>query len=441
MINRRGYVITKKDFNEDQLTEYRNELTVSSEITSKDYNFNNEKFKIYKENKTHMILPRYYGIDKIGQPQIKNLVDGIRINLKFNGILNDKLNQTIVSKKTVDELESNGCGILSLPTGYGKTTIALHVISKMNTKTLIIVHKEFLMNQWIERIQQFLPDATVGIIQGNKTQIDKDIVVGMLQSISMKEYDKSLFSTFGMTIIDETHHICAKVFSQALFKISTKYMLGLSATPVRKDGLTKVLNYFMGNIFYHVERENKKDVCVNVIINKEIYKDLKFPLNRMGKICIPEAINKITSLDERTEQIIEIIGSIDERRNILILSDRRQHCFEIHEKLQNLEIDSGMYLGGMKSVELNESEQKRIIIATYSLAHEGLDIPKLDTLILATPKSDVIQSIGRILRENSKLIKSSPMIYDIVDEWGVFQYQFYKRLKFYKKTGFDINYA
>ena len=144
-----------------------------------------------------------------------------------------------------------GGGLLEIDTGLGKTVIALNILTKLNVKTLIIVHKEFLMNQWIERIEEFIPTAKVGKIQGSKKDIEgKEIVIGMLQSLSMKDYDYELFNSFGLTIIDEVHHMGAEVFSQALYKVVTKYMLGLSATMDRKDGLTSVFKMFIGDIIH-----------------------------------------------------------------------------------------------------------------------------------------------------------------------------------------------
>ena len=141
--------------------------------------------------------------------------------------------------------------MLELFCGFGKTVLALKVIAELKKKTLVIVHKSFLMDQWQERIKQFLPTARVGIIQGETIDTeDKDIVLGMLQSISMKEYPHSLFQEFGLTILDEVHHLSAEVFSRALFKIVTQYMLGLSATMKRKDGLTHVFKMFLGDVIY-----------------------------------------------------------------------------------------------------------------------------------------------------------------------------------------------
>ena len=136
-------------------------------------------------------------------------------------------------------IKKKGSGLLALHTGFGKTVL-LNIISRINQKTLIIVHKEFLLRQWIERIEQFLPDARVGRIQAKTIDTeDKDIVICMLQSLSMKDYPKDMFKEYGLSIYDECHHLSAEVFSRAFFKVVTKYGLGLSATIKRKDGLTK----------------------------------------------------------------------------------------------------------------------------------------------------------------------------------------------------------
>ena len=168
------------------------------------------------------------------------------MNLVFHGQLRD--NQTTPVNTYLQSVQTpqGGCGLLDLPCGFGKTSLSLYILSKLRKKTLVLVHKEFLFNQWIERIQQFLPDARIGKIQGPVIDIEnKDIVLGMIQSISMKEYDPEVFSSFGLTIIDEVHHISSEVFSNTLFKLVTKYMLGLSATPKRKDGLSKVFEWYL----------------------------------------------------------------------------------------------------------------------------------------------------------------------------------------------------
>ncbi len=146
-------------------------------------------------------------------------------------------------------------GILKLGCGIGKTNIAIYLSHKLKLKTLVIVHKEFLMDQWIERYKG-LTNAKIGIIRQDKVDIKgKDVVIGMLQSISMKDYDQEIFNEFGLVVYDEVHHVASKVFSQALMKTSAEYTLGLSATPERSDGLFKVIKWHIGDILYSMEKK------------------------------------------------------------------------------------------------------------------------------------------------------------------------------------------
>ena len=129
----------------------------------------------------------------------------------------------------------------------------------MKVKTLIIVHAEFLLEQWVSRIKQFLPDARIGIIRQNKCETeDVDISVGMIQTIINREYPKDFFKSYGMLQIDETHHVGSKTFSSIFYKVQTKYHLGLSATPERKDGLSKVIYWFLGPQIITIKRETNK---------------------------------------------------------------------------------------------------------------------------------------------------------------------------------------
>jgi superfamily II DNA or RNA helicase len=165
------------------------------------------------------------------------------------------------------------------------------------------------------------------------------------------------------------------------------------------------------------------------------------PTNVAGKVNLPEIINTIVKINSRNDLIIKLLKqSLLEKRNIILLSERRSHCEYLLETLTKEipDVNAGLYMGGMKQHVLKENENCDVLFATYSLAHEGLDIPKLDTLILATSKSDVVQSCGRILRETGTK-KNNPLIYDIVDTWGPLVGQARKRKTFYNKSGFNLN--
>lgn len=441
MLSRGGYILKKEQLSSNDITILKNVLTVSPELQNNGGFVNAESFPVFRESKSRFRIPRYYGIEHYGNPICK-IPNGVPINIEFNGQLKKSTNQDVAVEKALYHLDKFGGGILSLPTGFGKTCVSLYILSKLKLKTLIIVHKEFLMNQWIERIKQFLPTATIGRIQQNKIDIvGKDIVIGMLQSLAMKEYESNMFETFGFTIIDETHHISSKVFSKALFNVCTKHMLGLSATPIRKDGLTKVLNWFIGDIFYSIQRENQTSVNVNIHRFKceEYTKDP--PLNKLGKISLATVINNLVVIKERNELICKLLlECANNGRKTILLSDRRNHCELLHELIKEKmpKYTSGLYMGGMKQDKLDESEKCDIILATFSLAHEGLDIPSLDTLILSTPKTDIVQSCGRILRETTGK-KNTPLIIDICDMFASLPAQANKRKKYYTESGFIID--
>ena len=266
-IGQRGYTISKSIVPIEQEEKIRNELMVKPYIPKSI--IQTYPFPIYRESKNKFYLPRFYGIDHFMKDPPLKIKKGESININFNGKLRDY--QERIVNKYVDYVKDEGGGLLEIDTGMGKTIMALNIISKLNVKTLIIVHKEFLVDQWIERIQEFLPEASIGKIQGKKIDIEgKSIVIGMLQSLSMKSYDLDTFDSFGFTVIDEVHHLGAEVFCQALFKIVTRYVLGLSATMDRKDGLTKVFKMFIGDI---IHKEKRDTTNTNVIVKVFDYKN------------------------------------------------------------------------------------------------------------------------------------------------------------------------
>ena len=330
------------------------------------------------------------------------------------------------------------------------TVMSLYIISKLNKKTLIIVHKDFLLKQWRERIEQFLPDSRVGLIKAKVIDIeDKDIVMASLQSLSMKEYDKGTFDEFGFVICDEVHNFAAEVFSRSLFKTNFKYSLGLSATITRKDGLSKVFKWHLGDIVY---RNTKKKIDnVNVECHEYYNNNPKYSqevlLSFNNKPNMARMINNICEFENRIDYIVNIIKNIkkkDKDRNILLLSDRRKHLKELKEKIENLNLKNtkcGYYVGGMKDTELKYTEDNcDIILATFSMAAEGLDLPKLDSVILSSPKSSIEQSVGRILRKKMEDRIYIPLIIDIIDNFSMFSNQSKKRIKYYKKCNYNIEY-
>jgi superfamily II DNA or RNA helicase len=438
-INKRGYVIIKEHYDAQTLNELRNDLNVKP--------FNNfadtvESYKVYEENNKKMYLPKIYALNKLGQPDQKKVPEGDDINLEFCGEIRE--NQQIAIDSSLTSLRTTGGGLLVLPCGYGKTCIGLYLISKIKKKTLVICHKEFLVEQWRERISVFLPDARIGIIQGQKFDIeDKDIVIGMLQSLSMKEYELNAFDSINFLIIDECHHISSKVFSKALRRLNCDYHIGLSATPKRADGLMKVLHWHIGDIFFSVsakeDNKQKRDVSVKrYILNSTNHVHYKELLNYKQRPNVVGMISNIISFEKRNCLIVEkILELTRDKRNILVLSERRGHLSLISELLTvNNYDDWGFYVGGMKIADLKMAENRQVILGTYQMCSEGYDNSNLDTLIMTTSKGDVEQSVGRILRKKIDIIE--PLVVDFVDNFSAFSNQGKKRETFYKKKQYKV---
>lgn len=439
MLTRSGYEVDKSTLQNELLIGMRKELTVSP-MVERPHPFAPPppKFRLYQETMRRMCVPRYYAELK-GFPRgsSERLAPEAR-TMRFSGTLKDATRQNEAATACEKAFSEHGGGILSLPTGFGKTTVALNLACRLGLKTLVVAHKEFLADQWIERIQQFVPGAKIGRIQADVCDVeDKDFVVGMLQSLSMKDYPPEVFAGMGLLIIDEVHHVSAPVFSRCLLKACCPYMLGLSATPHRKDGLFKVIEWCIGPLCFSVQRENQKQVVIETLTYRcDRYKQ-PLPSMRGMAINMAKVINDMCADPERNKIIVDRVREcLGAGRQVIVLSDRRGHCEHLTQTLGNSV--AGLYIGGSSQETLKKAETKDVILATYSLANEGLDIPKLDTLILATPKSDVVQSVGRILRENHTEQKKPPLVVDIIDDHGVFYAQYNKRKLYYTQAGFVI---
>jgi superfamily II DNA or RNA helicase len=338
------------------------------------------------------------------------------------------------------EIDGNRRFVLGDFTVTHNTVMSLKIISLLHKKTLILVHKEFLMNQWIERIHEFLPGAKIGKIQGPLAEIEgNDIVIGMIQSIYNKEFPGNMYSSFGLTIIDEVHRIGSEEFSKTLLKIATPYMLGISATVERKDKLTKVLYMFIGPKIYSEKREDDDVVQVRAIqyvTNDRDFNEVEYDFR--GNPKYSTMITKLCAFGPRSDFIVRAIGDLvleNPANQIMVLCHNRSLLRYLHDSIVHKKIAPvGFYVGGMKQADLQATESMQIVLATYAMAAEALDIKTLSTLVMITPKTDITQSVGRILR----MKHDNPIIVDIVDSHDIFQNQWRHRKTFYKKCNYRI---
>ena len=451
------------------VSDFISDLTVFPKTCSlfASVNKTNLSFCLYSEYKgkevggddSWYLLPRAYGIEKFGLPSNSDAKckDSEIINLTFNGTLRE--NQNIPVERFLQAARDpfRKGGIINVPPGFGKTVMALYITHILKRKTLIVTHKEFLSDQWRERIEMYLPEARIGIIKQKKVQVEnKDIVLASLQSVAQREYDENLFSSFGFTIIDECHHLGAEVFNRALPKLLKPDMIicGLSATLDRADGLRRVFEYYIGKpVYQYSEPEKKKSdkPSLSVQVHKvpvESTRHKKEIFMQNGEINIARMINNLCECKERnmyiTNCIVECFNKDPLKRFILVLSERRKQLTELKTMLDLKLRDSdktGLYIGGMSQKTLSDvAQNKSVILGTYQLISEGFDVDKLNTLIMASPVSSnpgvMSQVFGRILRKKHENI--DPLVVDFDDEYSIFKNRYKRRLRFYKNQKFAL---
>ena len=220
-LSRNGYKIKKNDLSQKELKDIKSDLTVNPYIVGDFGNGNEKRFSLYMESPNSIYIPRFYAFDNYGKPTKSKMDEGQGIDIAFNGSLR-KDQEPIIDLYKKACLEKGG-GLISLKCGGGKTVLALYIISMLKKKTIVVVHKDFLMTQWRDRITQCLPNARIGKIQQNTIDIkNKDIVLAIVHSLSQKEYEPEGFAKLGLAIFDECHHRGAEVFSNSRAKVASQ---------------------------------------------------------------------------------------------------------------------------------------------------------------------------------------------------------------------------
>ena len=451
MLSINGYSISKTSLKPEEIEKIKKELTMKPRVNFDMGNNNNTEelvFELYRETDKRIYIPRYYGLVNYGIPKVLKVSGGADISVGFVGRLRDAQLEPVKNFLEAAKNPLKMGGIISVPCGFGKTIMSLYIACALKKKTMFISHKDFLNQQFIDTVKEFAPAASIGIIKQKKVDVEnKDFIIASLQSLAMRDYDIKIFEDIGFVIIDEVHHTGAQVFCRAFKNLNTPIILGLSATLNRKDGMRKVFEYYIGGSVYSIKNKEYTDVIVN--IHKYYVPDIEYSIVKKmwnGKENIAAMINNICSFKPRTEYIMTIITEIlknEPDRRVLILSERRNQLKSIEDYIVEQNIankDYGYYVGGMKQEQLNISSGKQIILATFQLASEGFNVPTLNTVIFASPISDIQQSIGRILRERPEDRKYIPLCIDIADEFSVFHRKNNARLKFYNNNKYKISY-
>ena len=314
-------------------------------------------------------------------------------------------------------------GTLSAPTGSGKTVMALYIIAQRQQPALIVVHTNELLNQWVERIETFLGISRdeIGIIGGGKKRIGDKITVALVQSL-YKCADFIAEQT-GHLVVDECHRAPSRTFTEAVKAFDCKYMLGLSATPWRRDKLSKLIFWYLGDMHHEVCSDslvkNGDILQADIIIRQTDFNPFHDPVAEYSKM-----LSELTTDRERNNLIASDIAI--EANNgggiCLVLSDRKKHCEALRTALKGRNISAEVLTGDLPAkqrkaiVDRLNTDQVKVLVATGQLMGEGFDCKGLSTLFLATPirfSGRVLQYMGRVLRPSSG--KKKAKVYDYVD--------------------------
>jgi superfamily II DNA or RNA helicase len=438
----KGYGIPLVDFEPKDLEKLKEILTVKP-VSSMSEDL--PSFKVYNIEHDTIYVPKAFGLKHYGIPEKITISDGLPVDIAFRGTLRPVQEEAANAFVEAARDPTRMGGIVNLPCAGGKTVIGLNIITRLKVKALIVCHKEFLIDQWKERILEFVPGARVGIIKAKVCDYkDKDIVIGSLQSLTMKWYDPRIFAEFGILVLDEIHRTAAEVFSRIYRTFMPRYALGLSATLDRKDGLTRVFKWNIGDIVYKGSKAMRdsdvKVVVKNYYNSAPAYSRCHKLFN--GKPNVSRMINNLCNFTPRTTFVVDTLLEVlqkEPQRRVLLLSDRRGHLEVLKANLESHNISAGLYYGGLSRDVLEDTETKQVMLGTYSYVSEGFDNKNLNTMVLASPKSDVIQVVGRILRTPANERKVKPLVIDIVDDFSLFPNQARKRVAYYKNQGFSVS--
>lgn len=343
-------------------------------------------------------------------------------------------------------------GILSAATAFGKTVVAIWMIAQRQTNTLVIVHRRQLMNQWVERLKCFLNGPAIGQLGGGIDKRTGKIDVAIIQSLTLKHTVKELVKDYGMVIVDECHHISAFSFEQILKSVRAKYVYGLTATPIRKDGHHPIVYMQCGPIRYKADA--KSQVLQMSFTHKVVTRQTNFSMTKRSedvKIKITDIYRALMEDIKRNDMILDdIIAAIVAGRSPLVLTERTAHVEFFAQKLAGFSKHIIVLRGGMGRKQLKAimdelhsipDEDERVIIATGKYIGEGFDDSRLDTLFLTLPiswKGILQQYAGRLHRAHTN--KTEVVIYDYVDmNEPMLANMYRKRIKGYESMGYTIS--
>ncbi|MFS1511704.1 TOTE conflict system archaeo-eukaryotic primase domain-containing protein [Chengkuizengella sp. SCS-71B] len=369
--------------------------------------------------------------------------EGVKIDVQFTGKL------TMLQDAATRAILSNDIGILSAATAFGKTVVGANIIAQRKVNTLVLVHRKELMIQWKERLNAFLDFETIGVIGGGgKIKRTNLIDIATIQSMNQKRIIKDFINDYGQIIVDECHHISAFRFEQVLKKANSKYIVGLTATPTRKDGHHPIVMMQCGPIRLKIDA--KSQAAERAFQLKVIPRYTEFKLSTNSTDSSIQDIYKWLIYDESRNNLIfdDILNCLEQGRSPILLVERMAHLEYFQKRLDKFAKNIVVLRGGMskrqreaikKQLESIPDSEERVLIATGKLIGEGFDDSRLDTLFLVHPiswRGTLQQYAGRLHRNHNG--KNEVLIYDYVDhQVPVLANMYKKRIKGYRSMGYQ----
>jgi superfamily II DNA or RNA helicase len=376
-----------------------------------------EFFQAYDLTDTHVIVPiSYNNIDKIKRTDKSHFST---IHYSFNGQLRQK--QAEVKDLAIQNLNKNGAFIIAGATAFGKTATSIYLLSVIKMKTVIIVNRVVLMKQWKLEIEKFIVNPKVKILTVKDFDTSQhDIFI--INAINIEKFPESFFDDVGLVIVDEIHQIMSKTMAKCLHHLFPRYILGLSATPYRNDGLNFLFDLFFGSEKVFIPLLQK-----HIVYKIDTNKTPEVEYNSDGSTNWDSILRFQSSDISRNEMIIKCVKYF-KSRNILILTKRTEHAKYFISRLQEEKEDVTSLIQSEKTFDSNS----RILVSNVSKSGTGFNHPKLDMLIIASDLENYfVQYLGRVFRTETV----EPIILDFVDNNKILERHFSSRKKIYKQVG------
>lgn len=403
-------------------------------------------------------FPRHLGIPRGCLDQLQALLQtlGIELELRDERFQGTKIEAAFCGKLTptqeaaTAELTNHDDGVLVAPSGSGKTVVGISMVAARGTNTLVVVHRGPLLEQWRVQLANFLAadPAKIGQIGGGKDKRSGFVDVAMLQSLVRKGSVKDFVADYGHVIVDECHHLPAVTFEHVLRRVKARYVLGLTATPYRRDGQQPIILMQCGPVRHVISQKDRGDQAS--LRHLLLVRETGFELPAGEHEPSIHDIYAALADDEARNQLIldDLLQAIEEGRSPILLTERRAHLEFFAKRLDGAVPNVVVLRGGMGSRQRRELAEQmsgisdganRVLLATGRYIGEGFDDARLDTLFLAMPvswKGTLVQYAGRLHRLHSG--KAEVRIYDYVDRGNpTLLRMFNKRLRGYRAMGYE----